>query len=194
MESYVAIEKRRDKKWAERSRVGGENRENSEIQWLRQNMESMDREKAPAYPPLQKRKWSVQRRQSSKPLPNTAQWIHLMCVERRSASFVLHRDKGVLHVTRDRRMGGAQKGMKDETVSDGKHEGWSYLCVPVSSRHTHTQVTEGNTFDCQTGASHECLILFPALNIKRWPSSVKNYTVSWHPVNPFLPRSLFKDE
>lgn len=48
---------------------GRKEREKIEIMRLRQKMERMDRERerAPAYPPLQNRKWSVQRRQNSKP-------------------------------------------------------------------------------------------------------------------------------
>ena len=87
--------------------MGGKRREKIEITGLRQKMERADREKPPAYPPLQKRKWSVQGRQNSKPPLSTPQRIHLMCVERRSASFFffLRRDKEVLHVTKERGRG-----------------------------------------------------------------------------------------
>ncbi len=107
-----AIEAKKNQEVSREEESGGEKGEKIVTTRLRQKMERMDREKLPAYPPLQKRKWSVQRRQNSKllPPPKTPQRIHLVCVKRRSASFVLHRDKGVLHVTKEREIGGAQKG------------------------------------------------------------------------------------
>lgn len=97
--------------------MGGKRREKIEITGLRQKMERADREKPPAHPPLQERKWSVQGRQNSKPPLSTPQQIHLMCVERRSAYFFfLRRDKVVLHVTKERDWGSTERGMKDETL------------------------------------------------------------------------------
>ncbi|CAB1419188.1 unnamed protein product [Pleuronectes platessa] len=65
-------------------------------------MERPDKEELPTYSALQKRKWSVQRRQNSKRPQNTPWRIHLVSVKRRSASFVLRGDEWVLHVTRQR--------------------------------------------------------------------------------------------
>lgn len=48
--------------------------------------------------------------------------IRLTDVRRRSASFVLRADEWVLHVTRGR-FRVAQERMRDESMSDGKHEG-----------------------------------------------------------------------
>lgn len=61
------------------------------------------------------------------------------------------------------------------------------LCVTVTDRHTHNW-QKGNTFDCQTGASHECVMVFHPLNTKGRPSWVKNDMLWWHPAKS-LPTS-----
>lgn len=118
--SYTAVEtKRKQEVSREKDNEWGKKARKIEITQLRQKMERMEGEKLLAHPPLQKRKWSVQKRQNSKPLPNTPPHFCLMCVQRRSASFVLPRDKGVLHVTKESDWG-STKGMRDGTVSDGE--------------------------------------------------------------------------
>ena len=54
--------------------------------------------------------------------------------------------------------GGGSGKMSDDIVIGWKHEGWFHL----ERSHRNSQLTAGNTFDCQTGASHECVMASPA--------------------------------
>lgn len=135
-----------DDKWGEGwRRVGGNRKEKIEITGLRQKMERADREKPPAHPPLQERKWSIQGRQNSKPPLSTPQRIHLMCVERRSAYFFFPppRQGGPSCDQRERLEEHGGGGWRMRRSVDGKHEGWFHLVfLSQTGTHTHTQLTE----------------------------------------------------
>lgn len=90
-------------------------------------IEKKDGTKETRLPPLQKRKWSRQRRQNSKPPSNAPQWIRLTRVNWRSASFVHRRGKGSFMWPQGER--GEHKGDERCAVSNGKHEGWvNFMC------------------------------------------------------------------
>lgn len=97
------------------------------------------------------------------------------------------------------RQGGPSCDQRERLGEHGEgDEGWDagsmgnmkvdfILCVTVTDRHTHNW-QKGNTFDCQTGASHECVMVFHPLNTKGRPSWVKNDMLWWHPAKS-LPTS-----